>query len=69
MILVGCQAFYAVLNLKIDSHLQEFEDETLSERLWGLTEMFPEPLRNATAKTANYSVVATKKLYRQEMSS
>lgn len=27
---------------------QDFEDETLSERLWGLAEMFPEPLRHLT---------------------
>ncbi|CAH1984889.1 unnamed protein product [Acanthoscelides obtectus] len=26
-------------------------DETLSERLWGLTEMFPEPVRNITYAT------------------
>ncbi|KAF5279171.1 hypothetical protein FQR65_LT03418 [Abscondita terminalis] len=31
-------------------------DETLAERLWGLTEMFPEPLRNAS-----YSVAMTTK--------
>nr|CAI5841290.1 unnamed protein product [Callosobruchus analis] len=27
-------------------------DETLAERLWGLTEMFPEPVRNITYATA-----------------
>jgi len=26
----------------------DFEDETLAERLWGLTEMFPDGVRNAT---------------------
>ncbi|KAK5644711.1 hypothetical protein RI129_006011 [Pyrocoelia pectoralis] len=31
-------------------------DETLSERLWGLTEMFPESVRNAT-----YTVAVTTK--------
>lgn len=29
----------------------EEPDETLSERLWGLTEMFPEPVRNMTWTT------------------
>lgn len=37
----------------------EFEDETLAERLWGLTEMFPEPVRNLTSKTVNSSINAT----------
>lgn len=31
----------------IDDYEDE-PDETLSERLWGLTEMFPEPVRNVT---------------------
>nr|CAB3267164.1 mitochondrial import receptor subunit TOM22 homolog [Phallusia mammillata] len=44
--------------------IEDFEDETLYERLWGLTEMFPDSLRNATAKSADYTVLGTKKLYR-----
>jgi len=29
----------------------DFEDETLAERLWGLTEMFPVSIRNFTSST------------------
>ncbi|XP_069825021.1 mitochondrial import receptor subunit TOM22 homolog [Dendropsophus ebraccatus] len=38
-------------------------DETLSERLWGLTEMFPENLRSAAGVTFDFSVCAAKKFY------
>ncbi|TRZ02259.1 hypothetical protein DNTS_034032, partial [Danionella cerebrum] len=38
-------------------------DETLLERLWGLTEMFPETLRSAAEVSAQCSVSAAKKLY------
>ncbi|MBN3292797.1 GIMA8 GTPase, partial [Polypterus senegalus] len=38
-------------------------DETLSERLWGLTEMFPDGMRNAVGVTLNCSVTVAKKLY------
>lgn len=31
------------------------EDETLVERLWGLTEMFPESVRNATVAMVSIS--------------
>jgi len=33
----------------------EIEDETLSERLWALTEMFPPVLRNATGSVIDNS--------------
>ncbi|CAH1118898.1 unnamed protein product [Phaedon cochleariae] len=33
---------------EIEESEDDEPDETLAERLWGLTEMFPEPLRNAT---------------------
>jgi import receptor subunit TOM22 len=39
------------------------QDETLSERLWGLTEMFPEPLRNVTRSLTDFSVNSSKWLY------
>ncbi|CAF0931939.1 unnamed protein product [Brachionus calyciflorus] len=42
----------------------EIEDETLSERLWGLTEMFPEPVRNLTGYTVDKSMNLTKTFYR-----
>lgn len=38
-------------------------DETLSERLWGLTEMFPERLRSVTAGVTQLSWNGTKWLY------
>jgi len=43
---------------------EEFIDETLAERLWGLTEMFPECVRNAASKSTELSKWATVKLYR-----
>ncbi|XP_057668874.1 mitochondrial import receptor subunit TOM22 homolog isoform X2 [Diorhabda carinulata] len=33
---------------EIEDSEDDEPDETLSERLWGLTEMFPEPIRNFT---------------------
>ncbi|KAJ8263950.1 hypothetical protein GJAV_G00143440 [Gymnothorax javanicus] len=38
-------------------------DETLAERLWGLTEMFPDRLRSAAEVSANCSFSVAKKLY------
>ncbi|XP_048026066.1 mitochondrial import receptor subunit TOM22 homolog [Megalobrama amblycephala] len=38
-------------------------DETLLERLWGLTEMFPESLRSAAEVSAQCSLSVAKKLY------
>ncbi|XP_066931922.1 mitochondrial import receptor subunit TOM22 homolog [Clytia hemisphaerica] len=58
--------------IKVTSSVENFddvEDETLSERLWGLTEMFPEPLRNGTLQAANLSVTGVKKAYRFTRSS
>ena len=40
------------------------EDETLSERLWGLTEMFPEIIRHSTCTAVEYATAGTKKVYR-----
>lgn len=39
-------------------------DETLVERLWGLTEMFPETVRTGAEVSAQYSVSLIRKLYR-----
>lgn len=39
-------------------------DETLAERLWGLTEMFPETVRTAAEVSAQCSVSLLKKFYR-----
>jgi import receptor subunit TOM22 len=38
-------------------------DETLSERLWGLTEMFPECVRNGFYNVSNGSLISVKYLY------
>ncbi|KQS43536.1 uncharacterized protein Dere_GG14239, isoform C [Drosophila erecta] len=38
-------------------------DETASERFWGLTEMFPEPLRNAVGAVSNATVKSVKGIY------
>ncbi|XP_015930206.1 mitochondrial import receptor subunit TOM22 homolog [Parasteatoda tepidariorum] len=39
-------------------------DETLSERLWALTEMFPEPVRKLTSNLVHGSVSGIKNFYR-----
>jgi hypothetical protein len=41
----------------------DLDDETLWERLIGLSEMFPEPVRNGTSALANGSVSGVKWLY------
>merc|ERR1739838_34481 len=40
------------------------DDETLSERLWGLTEMFPDSLRNLTWQTNKLALSSVKKVYK-----
>ncbi|NXA39475.1 TOM22 protein, partial [Eudromia elegans] len=39
-------------------------DETLAERLWGLTEMFPESVRSAAGATFELSLSVAQKMYR-----
>ncbi|XP_057575761.1 mitochondrial import receptor subunit TOM22 homolog [Hippopotamus amphibius kiboko] len=39
-------------------------DETLSERLWGLTEMFPERVRSMAGATFDLSLFVAQKMYR-----
>lgn len=36
----------------------------MSERLWGLTEMFPEPIRNACDKVSTFSVLSAKTVFK-----
>ncbi|XP_037907481.1 mitochondrial import receptor subunit TOM22 homolog isoform X2 [Hermetia illucens] len=38
-------------------------DETIAERLWGLTEMFPEPVRNFCGSVADLSVSTVKNVF------
>ncbi|KFM67688.1 Mitochondrial import receptor subunit TOM22-like protein, partial [Stegodyphus mimosarum] len=48
------------------SNMKEHDDdidETLMERLWGLTEMFPESLRNFTSSAVSKSVSGAKSFY------
>ncbi|VFV24058.1 protein chibby homolog 1-like [Lynx pardinus] len=52
-----------LLRLKVDI-LLDMLDETLSERLWGLTEMFPERVRSAAGATFDLSVFVAQKMYR-----
>ncbi|XP_055337208.1 mitochondrial import receptor subunit TOM22 homolog [Paramacrobiotus metropolitanus] len=42
---------------------EEFEEETLVERLQGLTEMFPEPVRETTSKVWDASKYTASTLY------
>lgn len=39
-------------------------DETITERLWGLTEMFPEGVRNVSGAITSFSVASVKTLYK-----
>nr|XP_020476046.1 mitochondrial import receptor subunit TOM22 homolog [Monopterus albus] len=48
---------------EIDDDEDEDMDETLTERLWGLTEMFPDTVRIAAEVSAQYSVSLVKKFY------
>ena len=43
--------------------LDDIEDETITERLIGLTEMFPESFRNFVCATTDLAINGTKKLY------
>jgi len=43
---------------------EEFIDETITERLWGLTEMFPDCVRNASSSTVSFTKWASYSLYK-----
>lgn len=53
----------AAIKSKDDDYDDE-PDETMGERLWGLTEMFPETVRNVTGAVANFSVASVKTVYK-----
>lgn len=53
----------AAIKSKDDDYDDE-PDETLGERLWGLTEMFPETVRNVTGAVTNFSVASMKTVYK-----
>ncbi|XP_054732197.1 mitochondrial import receptor subunit TOM22 homolog isoform X2 [Anastrepha obliqua] len=46
-----------------DENYDDEPDETLGERLWGLTEMFPEPVRRFTGKVVDLTTTSIKGLY------
>uniref|UniRef100_A0A8D0H2L9 Mitochondrial import receptor subunit TOM22 homolog n=1 Tax=Sphenodon punctatus TaxID=8508 RepID=A0A8D0H2L9_SPHPU len=52
----------------LEKELEEEEDdeldETLAERLWGLTEMFPESIRSVAGATFDMSLSVAQKMYR-----
>lgn len=48
---------------EIEDEEDEELDETLAERLWGLTEMFPDSVRSAAASSALCSASLVKNLY------
>jgi import receptor subunit TOM22 len=45
-------------------YFQEFIDESLSERFWALSEMFPDSVRNACSKVSDITLKSTKIGYR-----
>ena len=52
-----------VENVDSDAGDDDIEDETLSERLWGLTEMFPDRLRSSSKLLFDFSCNSTKFFY------
>lgn len=53
----------AAIKSKSDDYDDE-PDETLAERLWGLTEMFPEGVRNFSGAVSDFSVASVKLFYK-----
>ncbi|XP_078286476.1 mitochondrial import receptor subunit TOM22 homolog [Rhinoraja longicauda] len=51
--------------LEVEDEIEDDDnlDESLAERLWGLTEMFPEGMRNASGVAASCSLTIAKNLY------
>lgn len=45
----------------VDDHQEP--DESLAERLWGLTEMFPDGVRNACGAVSDFSVSSVKNVF------
>lgn len=48
-------------NSVVDDHQEP--DESLAERLWGLTEMFPDGVRNACGAVSDFSVSSVKNVF------
>lgn len=47
-----------------DDDYDDEPDETMAERLWGLTEMFPDGVRNFSGAVTDFSVASVKTLYK-----
>lgn len=60
---------FTPVQAEIEENYDDVEDESLYERLWGLTEMFPEPLRNGVWSAGKMSVSGVKKAYKFSRSS
>jgi hypothetical protein len=54
-----CQGSVMIVNVCFSFVFQDL-DETLSERLWGLTEMFPEGVRNITSTVVSSTCTGIK---------
>lgn len=55
-----------VVKVTDDDGTDDFDDEpdeTISERLWGLTEMFPEPVRKLSGAVTHLTLQSVKGLY------
>ncbi|XP_055378488.1 mitochondrial import receptor subunit TOM22 homolog [Condylostylus longicornis] len=53
----------AIKDSDSDENYDDEPDETLAERLWGLTEMFPEPIRNICGVLSNFTASTVKNAY------
>uniref|UniRef100_A0A0K8TS13 Mitochondrial import receptor subunit TOM22 homolog n=1 Tax=Tabanus bromius TaxID=304241 RepID=A0A0K8TS13_TABBR len=62
----GASATSGKSSLEVAEKVENYDDEpdeTLSERLWGLTEMFPEPVRNVCGSVSDFSVATVKNVF------
>ncbi|XP_044755374.1 mitochondrial import receptor subunit TOM22 homolog isoform X2 [Coccinella septempunctata] len=59
----GPKDFSPDKKLEIESDYDDEPDETLGERLWGLTEMFPESVRNASQTISEVTQSGVKNFY------
>lgn len=53
-----------VAKLNSDDDYDDEPDESFGERLWGLTEMFPEPIRNFSGAVTNMTLQGVKGFYK-----
>jgi len=53
----------AIKDSENEENFEDEPDESLSERIWGLTEMFPEPIRNFCGAFSNFTTSTVKNVY------